>query len=106
VVTALGGRLLTFEPLGAWHCHSSSNTPYRAHLPHPDFYRFVGYGNVEVFRDPTVPAGGEDIVAVEALSAEEAYKRFVSMGRPELGEAYLLAAAVRSTGGQGKPALK
>lgn len=26
-------RLITFEPLGAWHCFSTASEPYRPHLP-------------------------------------------------------------------------
>src|SRR5437762_7532808 len=47
-----GARLRTFVPLGAWHCRSSAATPYRAHQPHPTFYRLVGYGAVEVVGPP------------------------------------------------------
>lgn len=99
----MGAGLLTFEPLGTWHCHSSSSGPYRPHLPHPDFNRFVGYGDVEIIGVPTIPEGGEDVVAVDLVSVEEAHERFVEMNRPELGQAYLLAAAMRSEKGIGKP---
>jgi hypothetical protein len=43
-----GAQLLSFTIFGAWHCHSLSTQPYRPHLPHPEFYRLVGYGGVEL----------------------------------------------------------
>jgi 8-oxo-dGTP diphosphatase len=93
-----GVRLLTFEPLGAWCCLSSAPQPYRLHLPHPEFYRFVGYGEVEIVGEPQNPASGEYVVMAESVSIEEASRRFLEIGRPELAELYRLAAAVRETG--------
>lgn len=90
-----GARLVTLEPLGAWHCHSSAPEPYRSHLPHPEFYRFVCYGDVELVGEPQNPAGGEEVVAVECTSIEEASQRFLAIGRTELAELYRLAAALR-----------
>ena len=43
-----GARLVTFELFGAWHCHSSAPQPCRPHLPHPEFYRVVGCGEIEL----------------------------------------------------------
>jgi 8-oxo-dGTP diphosphatase len=93
-----GVCLVTFEPLGAWHCRSSAPEPYRPHLPHPEFYRFVGYGEVEIVSEPRNPTDGEQIVAVECISNEEASQRFLGIGRPELAELYRLAAVVRRAG--------
>jgi 8-oxo-dGTP diphosphatase len=92
-----GARLVTFEPLGAWHCHSSVLEPYRPHLPHPGSYRFVGFGEVEIVGEPKHPEGGEKVVAVECVSIEEASRRFLAVGRPELAELYRLAAVVCET---------
>ena len=64
-----GARLLTFTPLGAWHCQSVEPQPYRPHLPHPEFYRLVGWGQVELVGVPTSPAGAEQVAAVELVSA-------------------------------------
>lgn len=94
-----GARLVTFEPLGAWRCRSSASRPYRSHLPHAEFYRFVGYGEVEVVGEPQNPEGGELVVIVECVSVEEANRRFVEIDRPELAELYRLAAAVRGAQG-------
>ena len=79
-----GAHLVTFEPLGAWHCYSSASEPYRPHLPHPEFYRFVGYGEVELISEPQNPSDGEQVVAVECVSIEEISRRFLAIGRPEL----------------------
>ena len=92
-----GAHLVSFKPLGAWHCHSNGSRPYRPHLPHPESYRFVGYGEVEVVGQPENPEGGERVVGVDLASAEEAEQRFLSVGRPELGELYRLADRVRNS---------
>lgn len=91
-----GAELLSFVPLGAWFCQSSAEKPYKPHLPHPTFYRFVGVGEVRLVSAPTNPADGEQIVAVEVLSLSEAQARFVSCGRPDLADLYTLAAHVRA----------
>jgi 8-oxo-dGTP diphosphatase len=88
-----GARLVTFEPLGAWRCHSSAPERYRPHLPHPEFYRFVGYGEVEIVTESQSPVGGEQVALVECVSVEEASQRFLAIGRAELAELYRLAAA-------------
>lgn len=93
-----GVRLVTFGPLGAWQWRSSVPEPYRPHLPHPDSYRFVGYGEVEIMGEPQNPAGGELVAAVERVSIGEADRRFREIGRPELAELYRLAAMVRGAG--------
>ena len=46
---------ITFKPFGAWHYFSTAPKPYRPHLPHPEFYRLVGYGAVEIIGTPTNP---------------------------------------------------
>ena len=88
-----GAHLITFETLGAWRCHSSASKPYRPHVPHPDFYRLVGYGQVELIGSPQNPAGGEQVALVEAVSLAEARQRFLSVNRPDLAELYQLVAA-------------
>jgi 8-oxo-dGTP diphosphatase len=90
-----GARLVTFEPLGAWYCHSSAPRPYRPHLPHPEAYRMVGYGQVELVGDPQNPVDGEQVVGVECMSIAEASQRFLLIGRPALAELYRLADLVR-----------
>jgi 8-oxo-dGTP diphosphatase len=92
-----GAKLLDFQPFGAWKCRSEAPNPYRSHLPHPEFYRFVGYGAVELVGAPLNPPDGEQIVSVELVTIDEAAHRFRSIGRDDLAELYLLAAAVRET---------
>jgi len=90
-----GARLLNFTLIGAWHCHSSAQEPYRAHLPHPHFYRVAGYGPVELYTLPLNPEGGEKVVAVECVTPEEAKARYTEVGKLDLAELYMLAAKVR-----------
>ncbi len=93
-----GARLLTFEPFGAWHCWSLAPAPYRPHLPHPESYRVVGYGEVELVGSPTNPPDGEQVIEVACVSVEEAVRRLRTSwpDRPELAELYRLAAALRA----------
>ena len=90
-----GARLLTFAPFGAWRCHSSMPKPYRAYLPHPDFFRLVGYGEVEIVGLPSNPADGEQVMSVELVSVVEASQRFRASGQDDLAELYELAAGLR-----------
>lgn len=52
-----GAVLKTFHLVGAWHCHSLADKPYRPHLPWPEFYRLLAYGEVELSEPPTNPKG-------------------------------------------------
>jgi len=89
-----GARLAGgFTVFGLYRCHSTAERPYRPHLPHPNFIRLIGYGDVELADKPANPEGGESIVAVEVLPVGEAAQRFRADGRDELAELYLLAAA-------------
>ena len=90
-----GARLITFEPFGAWHCLSTASKPYRPHLPHPEFYRLVGYGAVEIIGSPENPEGSEQVASVELIPIEEAVQKFRDINRFELAELYQLAAGVR-----------
>ena len=90
-----GARLLSFELLGSWRCHSTSAKLYRPHLPHPDSYRVVGYGEVALVGRPKNPEGSEPVVSVELVSVEEASRRLTARGRSDLAELYKLAAEVR-----------
>lgn len=94
-----GAKLLSFQPLGAWNCRSEAAKPYRPHLPHPTFYRFVGYGEVELVEKPSNPADAEQVASVELVFVDEAARRFRSIGRDDLAELYLFAAAVREARG-------
>ncbi len=90
-----GAELLTFRPLGAWHCHSTLSKPYRPHLPFPEFYRFVGYGDVKIVCAPWCPADGEQVVQVSLVTLAEAVTSFKAQSRFDLAELYMLAAEVR-----------
>ena len=92
-----GARLITFEPFGAWHCFSTASKPHRPHLPHPEFYRLVGYGAVEIISNPENPEDGEQVASVDFVPIEEAVQRFRDINRFELAELYQLAAKMRST---------
>lgn len=90
-----GARLLNFMPFGAWRCYSSASKPYRPHLPHPDFFRLVGYGEIEIIGAPNNPPDGEQVINVEMVSVTEASERFRANGRDDLAELYELAAGLR-----------
>lgn len=95
LVEEAGARLLDYTPFGAWRCHSTRSTPYKPHLPHPNFYRLAGYGAVELITTPTNPPDGETVVAVEVVTVEEAAERFIASQRPDLADLYRLAARIR-----------
>ena len=94
-----GAQLLTFEPFGAWHCWSSVPAPYRPHLPHPESYRVVGYGEVALVGSPTNPPDGEQVIEVACVSVEEAVRRLRTSwpDLPELAELYRLAGTLRAS---------
>jgi len=87
----VGARLLSFRLFGAWQCESLADKPFRPHFPHPNFYRLVGIGEVKTAGLPTNPPGGEEVVAFESASLEEAVARFISINRYDLAELYQLA---------------
>ena len=95
LIEEAGARLITFEPLGAWHCFSTAPKPYRPHLPHPEFYWLVGYGAVEIIGSPENPEDGEQVAGMKFITIEEAIRRFRDINRFELAELYQLAARVR-----------
>ena len=90
-----GVRLKSVTALGAWHCHSTAAQPYRPHLPHPDFYRYVSYGEVEIVGQPLNPSDAEQVTLVELVTLEEAIRRYKSIGRDDFAELYALTALVR-----------
>jgi len=94
-----GAKLIGFHPFGFWRCHSSAAAAYRPHLPHPDSYRLVGYGEVTVVGKPLNPEGAEQVVEVVCTSLDEVCQRFLSAGRDDLADLYRLAARVRSLAG-------
>jgi 8-oxo-dGTP pyrophosphatase MutT (NUDIX family) len=95
LVEEAGAKLLDYALFGAWRCFSASEKPYRPHLPHPEFYRIAGYGEVELVGQPTNPADGEQVAAVEVVTLEAAVAKFTASGRPDLADLYRLAASAR-----------
>jgi 8-oxo-dGTP pyrophosphatase MutT (NUDIX family) len=85
-----------FTAFGAWKFLSTAEEPYRPHLPHPLYYRVVGFGDVELVSAPIIPGdGGEQVVAVEAMALPEAKQAFIDSGRSDLAELYELADFLR-----------
>jgi 8-oxo-dGTP diphosphatase len=94
----VGAKLISYLVFGAWHCFSLTSKPYRPHLPHPEYYRIVGFGCVEIMQAPTNPLDGEKILSVAAVSLKEAAQRFVASGRSDLSQLYQLASEIRLNG--------
>jgi len=92
-----GGELHSFQILGAWHCTSLAEKPYRVHLPFPEFYRLVGYGEIELVATPTNPPGEEQIAAVECVSLKQAIAKFQSCQRYDLAELYQFASGLEAS---------
>ena len=90
-----GAELLSFTVFGAWLCHSHNPKPYRPHIPHPNFYRVVGYGQVEQVGKPLNPSDGEEVVQVLVLPVTEAVENFRRQNRADLAELYQLADFLR-----------
>ena len=93
----VGAELVTFSLFGAWHCFSLAKKSYRPHLPHPEYYRVVGVGEIRIVQPPTNPPGGEQIEEVSKVALEVAVKRFAKIGRDDLAELYQLAVKVKTT---------
>ncbi|MCA0753938.1 NUDIX hydrolase [Paenibacillus sp. N4] len=95
VMEELGAELVTYEPFGCFKCHSFAKEPYRPHIPHPDFVRLIGYGEVRLVGKPLNPPDGEQVIAVELVDIDEAVNRFNSIGRQDIAELYRLADQIR-----------
>lgn len=87
-----GALMDSFQLIGAWHCFSQADKPYRPHLPFPEFYRVVGVCEVQLIGLPQNPIGGEEIVAVERVPLKTAVARFESQQRYDLAELCQLSA--------------
>ena len=92
-----GADLRSWTLLGAYRCHSVASEPYRPHLPHPDFYRVVGFGEIALVEQPTNPAGGEEVVEVSVMSVAAAENLFRQWRRPDMAALYRLAAWCRQS---------
>jgi len=93
----VGATLRSFQILGAWHCVSLAERPYRPHMPFPEFYRLVGYGQVDIIASPTNPPDGEQIAAVECTSLKQAIANFNSCHRDDLAELYQYASELEAS---------
>jgi len=87
-----GAILKTCRLFGSFHYFSTSQTPYRPYLPHPEFYRVVCVGDVEVLRLPSDPDG--IIVKTEVVPLKEAVRRFRSQNRDDFAALYNIAAEI------------
>lgn len=85
-----GADIQSCRLLGAWHCFSLAEKPYRPHLPFPEHYRLVGTGQVRIVQKPSNPQGAEQIAKVEVLDLKTAVSNFLSCGRHDLAELYQL----------------
>jgi 8-oxo-dGTP pyrophosphatase MutT (NUDIX family) len=92
-----GADLLSWTLLGAYRCYSVASEPYRPHLPHPDFYRVVGFGEIALVGQPTNPVGGEQVTAVEVMPLTSAEALFWRWQRPDIAALYRLAAHCRQS---------
>jgi 8-oxo-dGTP diphosphatase len=91
----LGAELINFNMFGAFYCASASENPYRPHIPHPNFVRIVGFGEVAIIGKPSNPTDGENVTKVEVVDIQEAIRRFEDMGRRDIAELYKMANNVR-----------
>ena len=66
-------------------------------MPFPEFYRLVGYGQVELVAMPTNPPDAEQIAAVECISLEQALTNFQGCQRYDLAELYQFASDQEET---------
>jgi len=91
VMEEAGARILSAHLIGAWHCFSLVSQPYRPHLPHPEHFRLVFTGEIQVLAAPTNPTGARQVQAVETVPLSIAAERFQASGRRDLAELYQLA---------------
>ncbi|MFC5653408.1 NUDIX domain-containing protein [Paenibacillus solisilvae] len=91
----LGAELVSYTRIGHFKCQSAAEGPFRSHIPHPHFIRLVGYGEVHIVGAPLNPPDGEQVVAVEIVSIEEAVRRFEAIDRYDIAELYRLAHNMR-----------
>jgi 8-oxo-dGTP diphosphatase len=85
-----GAKIWNFQLFSALHYISSAPEPYRPHLPHPDFYRVIGVGEVEIIGPIADPDG--NVVSIDLVSIAAAVHRFESQNRPDLAAFYQIGA--------------
>jgi hypothetical protein len=72
-----------------FHYWSDAEQPYRPHLPHPEFYRVAGVGDVEIvglLNDPD-----RHVLGIDLVTNQEAVQRFRNQGRDDLASLHSLA---------------
>ena len=94
----LGAEIVSYTTIGHFLCHSTAAQPFRPHIPHPDFIRLVGYGEVNIVGAPLNPPDGETVIAVEVVPIEVAVRRFEEIDRYDIAELYRLAHHMRTKG--------
>ncbi|MCQ6562112.1 NUDIX hydrolase [Paenibacillus mendelii] len=93
----LGAELIAYHVLGHFRCSSRAEQPYLPHIPHPDFIRLVGYGEVRLIGEPLNPPDGEKVILVDVVGIEEAIRRFEEINRRDLSELYRLVHLTRTS---------
>jgi len=83
-----GTEILSFRLIGAGHCFSLAEKPYRPHLPFPEHFRIVGTGQVRIVHEPPNPQGAEQIAKVECFALQTAVNNFLAYGSYDLAELY------------------
>lgn len=92
-----GAELITFRLIGAWHCFSLSQKPFKPHLPFPEYFRVVGVGEIKISGIPTNPPGAEQVAKFELLPIKTVIDQFTCVKRNELAELYQLAGIIKDT---------
>lgn len=102
LIEEVGARLISFQPFGLIRCHSLQDSPYRPHMPHPDFFHLVVTADVERFSEPTNPEAEEQkTTEVRRVSLAEAVSCFTTRqdGGLWMADMYRLGAKVRELRG-------
>lgn len=82
---------------GQFRCTSCADSPFRPHIPHPDFIRAVVFGDVKIVGKPLNPEDGEKIAKVEAVDLDEAVRRLEEIRRYDIADLYRLAHRIRGS---------
>jgi len=91
MIEEAGAELRTFNVFGGWHLHLRSEKPLKPHLPHPEMYMVVGWGQVDIVKSPTNPEGSHKTSEVKLGTIDEVVVAFESAGRKDLAELYQFA---------------
>jgi 8-oxo-dGTP pyrophosphatase MutT (NUDIX family) len=86
-----GVAIESYDVFGAWHLVLRSNKSLYPHLPHPEMYMVVGFGEVRKICEPSNPIGTIQTKEVKFDSIENAVKAFRESKRDDLADLYQLA---------------